>query len=306
MNRRDRARLLAVAGQLIVAAAVVAAAVAARRNYDDVSDVISGASPLLLAAAAAAAAATVGLLAVQWRSSLHAVGAPRPFADVARWFALGQVGKYAPGGIWHVVGQGELARRAEVPARLAYGSVALSNVGIVAGGAAFVALGGLTGSIKGAPWWVAAAGAAALCAIALPPVRRRAGSMLQVGGDGSLSLPAVLRVAVAALPAWTVIGMSTWLVAQSFDTDLSLATVVAAASASWMAGILTLPAPGGLGVREAAFVALVSSQVGTPAATVVAVSSRLVFIAADLVCWVAARLWLTAGARPEASSTAAD
>lgn len=306
MTRRGRDRLLAIAGQCIVALAVAAAVVAAVRNYDAVGDVITDAMPLLLAASAATAAASVGLLALPWGSSLRAVGAERPLGDVARWFAVGQVGKYVPGGIWHVVGQGELARRSGVPARLAYGSVALSNVGIVACGAAFVALGGLAGSIEGAPWWIAAAGTGALCAVALPPVRRRAGSVLHVGDAASLSLSAVLRVAAAALPAWTAIGLTTWLVARSFDADLSPATVVAAASASWLAGILALPAPGGLGVREAAFIALVGPQVGTPAATVVAVSARLVFVAADLACWLAGRLWLSAGARRAASSTAAD
>jgi uncharacterized membrane protein YbhN (UPF0104 family) len=306
LTGRSRARLVAVAGQIIIAIAAVGAAVAARRHYDEVGDVIGEAAPLMLVAATAAAVASVGLLALPWRSSLRAVDADQPLGDVARWFAVGQVGKYVPGGIWHVVGQGELARRAGVPARLAYGSVALSNVGIVACGAAFVALGGLAGWIEGTPWWVAAAGTAALVAIALPPVRRRAGSALNIGDTASLSLVAVLRVAAAALPAWTAIGLTTWLVAGSFEIGLSPATAIAAASASWLAGILTLPAPGGLGVREAAFVALVGSQVGIPAATVVAVSARLVFVAADLICWVVGRLWLSAGALRAASSTAVD
>lgn len=305
MTRPSRGRLFAIAGRLVVAAAVVAAVVSAQRHYDEIGDVIDGANLLLLAAALASAAASIGLLALAWRTSLSSVGTRQPLADVARWFAVGQIGKYVPGGVWHFVGQGELARRAGVPARIAYASVALNNVGIVAGGAALVVVGDLGGAVDGTPWWVAAVGAAALGALSLPPVRRRARRVLKLGDESSLGLRSLLLLAAAALPAWMAIGTTTWLVARSFGTSLPIGTVAVAAIASWLAGILTLPAPGGLGVREAAFVGLTAPLIGASAASVVAVSARLVFVVADVLCWTAGRLWLSAAARRAPSSSAA-
>jgi hypothetical protein len=45
---------------------------------------------------------------------------------VIAWYYSGEIGKYVPGGVWPVVGRGELARRGGVPAGRAYSGVVLS------------------------------------------------------------------------------------------------------------------------------------------------------------------------------------
>jgi uncharacterized membrane protein YbhN (UPF0104 family) len=52
---------------------------------------------------------------------------------------------------------------------------------------------------------------------------------------------------------------------------------------AWLAGLLAVYAPGGLGVREAVLVALLSSRIGAADALVVAAASRLILIFVDVV-----------------------
>jgi uncharacterized membrane protein YbhN (UPF0104 family) len=49
-----------------------------------------------------------------------------------------------------------------------------------------------------------------------------------------------------------------------------------------VAGFLVIVVPSGLGVREAMFVALTQAALGGPTAATVAIVSRLVFVAGDL------------------------
>jgi hypothetical protein len=54
-------------------------------------------------------------------------------------------------------------------------------------------------------------------------------------------------------------------------------------STSWLVGFVVVGVPGGIGVREAVFTSLASPIIGTPLAVSLALLSRVVFIAVDLV-----------------------
>lgn len=69
-------------------------------------------------------------------------------------------------------------------------------------------------------------------------------------------------------------------VARALTPHLDLRQLFFATTLSWLAGLVAIGAPGGLGVREAVFVSLargLSAQV----ATAVAVLARMAFITAD-------------------------
>ena len=51
---------------------------------------------------------------------------------------------------------------------------------------------------------------------------------------------------------------------------------------AWLAGLLAIYAPGGLGVREAVLVALLPGRIGAADALVVAAASRLILILVDV------------------------
>ena len=99
----------------------------------------------------------------------------------------------------------------------------------------------------------------------------------------------VALVARHALP-WLAIGIATWLVALAFAPDAPVVTVVFAGILSWVVGFVVVFAPGGIGVREAAFMAVAAVAMPIGVAATVAIVSRLVFVAADAIGAAAAAL----------------
>ena len=93
----------------------------------------------------------------------------------------------------------------------------------------------------------------------------------------SASLGLVLRY----LPAWFLIGTATWCMARAFDPASDWLTIAPAAMFSWVVGFLLVPVPGGVGVREAAFVALVGGSVPAGIRATIAVVARLAFMLVD-------------------------
>jgi glycosyltransferase 2 family protein len=121
---------------------------------------------------------------------------------------------------------------------------------------------------------------------------------------------ATLTLVVMYVPAWLFIGSATWAVARALGQDVAWLDVAPAAVLSWIVGFVLVPVPGGVGVREAAFVAAVSGMdSGVAAAT--AVLARAVFVLVDAVGALLASGWLarhrlsgTSGANDDTGDTA--
>ena len=86
------------------------------------------------------------------------LGTPVARGRMLAWYFVGELGKYLPGGVWPVLGRGELARRGGVAPARAYASVALSLVTLYLA-AMLVAVGLLPFSLGGR--WSGADGPAA-------------------------------------------------------------------------------------------------------------------------------------------------
>jgi uncharacterized membrane protein YbhN (UPF0104 family) len=290
MQAATRRRWSVALAALIVVAATAGLVRAFATNWVEVRSALRDANWWLLAAGAAGALVAMALIAQRWHATLQALGAQVPLVDGVRWFMTGQMGKYAPGGVLQVVGQGELAARGGVPRRAAYASVILSTV-VLVGGAALVVAGGAALPGTDTPWWAVGVGAAITAVFLEPHLRRllltKAGVQESSGGLAPRRLVALV---VGGVPAWLAIGMSTWLVARAFSPDIGVAPVVVAAVASWLVGIVTLPAPGGIGVREAVLAAALRDDLGAGTATLVAITARMVFLAADVGWFLLARL----------------
>ena len=186
---------------------------------------LADARPAWLVAALVCAATAMVTIALPWKTALRMLGAVADRAAIVAWYFMGEIGKYMPGGIWPVVGRGELAFRGGVPRAAAYASVALSLGALyLAGMLAVVAL--LPLHLGGDH------GAAALWVLVLLPVgvavlhprplglAGGVGRKSSCGGTCSIDVPpwsASLRLVARYVPSWLLIGTATWCIARAFD-----------------------------------------------------------------------------------------
>jgi hypothetical protein len=93
-----------------------------------------------------------------------------------------------------------------------------------------------------------------------------------------------------SVPAWVMVALASLMVSDALHQHAGVGRTMIAAVASWLVGIVTLPAPGGIGVREAVFAAgLAAGGLSTGSAALVALIARLVFVVADVALFLAAR-----------------
>ena len=283
---RIRARyiglLVGVAGFVFVARNLIS-------DWDSVIASAGAADSRYLAVAFVVAALGMLTIAIGWRQSLLALGGRVSIREALRQYFVGELGKYIPGGVWTVVGRGELARSSGLSRVSSYGATLVSIA--IAYLAAIVTAGAtaLIADVGDQDSWLALTPLLAPIAIfALHPRAIRLGLDLvsKLGRRPSgLELPSWvtgIRLMLLHVPAWIAIGIATWLVALSLDaTTPDLANILFAAVISWVAGLLAIPVPGGIGVREAVFAAVATTLSSAGVAAAVAITSRLLFILVD-------------------------
>lgn len=243
--------------------------------------------PWALAAFVVAALGITGI-GMAWRRALALLGIHVSTTRALLWYFVGQLGKYAPGGIWAVVGRGELATREGQGRARAYGAVAVSMAGTWF--AAAIALATIAPFTPDFPTIAAAIVGATVIALGLlfihPSVIHLLLRLLRryIPATPALVIPPwpwSLKFLALHLPSWGAIGLATYLVSVAVGAAAPLPAVAAAAIASWIIGFVVVPVPGGLGVREASFALLASWVTDGPWATV-AIVARVLFMLVDL------------------------
>lgn len=268
-------------------------------NWDETGPVLRSADPWWLAAALLLAAAGMTAIALPWVDVVRLLGARLGRGDAVVLYYVGEIGKYLPGGVWPVVGRGEMAVRGGMRRSVAYSSV-LFSLAVLYLAALLLAAGLLpvvlvSGGSSSTPMLLVLLMPVGL--VALHP--RVLGAVLALGarlirresGVDLPSWPAMIGLVLRYLPAWVLIGSATWAVAKALDAEIGWFEVCFATVLSWSAGFLVAPAPGGVGVREAAFVAVAASLSGGIAAAI-ALCARVVFMVVDAVGAAAAGLVL--------------
>lgn len=290
----------------------------------------------LLAAMLGAAAFAMVWIAAQWeqvmRAMHHGLGTGRA---VAVYF-VGEIGKYLPGGIWPVVGRAELATRQVVGVSMVSAQTvsahtvsapvdapvdrATSYLGVLMS-LAYLFLAGLlcAGAAAGLALSHGLGSPAPLLLLLLLPVGlgclhpgvagrlvaavagrfRRSDAPPLVFPAWRTSVGLVLRY----VPAWAGVMAASWFAAQALDARPGVALLALAACLGWVAGFLVLPAPGGIGAREAVFAAVLGTSVAPGRAAAVATLARLAFVAVDAGGAALSALWL---ARRRAGSAETD
>jgi glycosyltransferase 2 family protein len=280
----DRAseRRVRVLAQVLLVAAAVFVVLRVRSlwhgGHIELADVdwAALAGSFVLAAAGTAAGALI------WLVILDGLGV-KPRLRWAGLFFQAQLGKYIPGSIWQYAGRAAVARTHGIPV----GPVGVSLA--VEFAAAAIAAGSMAALLVG--WW----GALILAAVAV---------LLVAGGRpmrSRLPVSVTIRATLLYLPVWLLLGASFWLCARGLVAVPAgdLALYMGAFAVAWLAGLLAVYAPGGLGVREAVLVALLHGRIGAADALVVAAASRLTLILADVLLAAVSTAALRRRGRPQ-------
>jgi uncharacterized membrane protein YbhN (UPF0104 family) len=289
-----RSRLVNLLGIAIGVAGLVFVAVRIVRDREAIADAVESSEPVWLIVAVVFGLAAMTLLGVNWLLIVRHGGSPAPWRRGLYWFFVGQLGKYVPGGIWPIVGQAELAHRDRIPRPVAYWSTAMSMVATLLGAVAVAAIAGMVSPAGSrlVPILLGVGLIVGLAALASRRIRvalhRLADRVTDRLSGRELRLPEARWFAgmvARYLPVWVLFsGMNIFsarALGASLDADLVI-TLIYATCVSWIAGFVIIGLPGGLGVREAVFIAMTTEPLGAGLAVSVAVISRVVSVAVDL------------------------
>jgi glycosyltransferase 2 family protein len=247
-------------------------------------------NPIGLLASALLVWAMYALLIEAWRLMLRGWGQHIGGWNAARIWTVSSLGKYVPGKVWAVTGMALMARDVGVSPAAATASAILLQALAIGSGALVAGLAGTSALERSHPgisagfWALAGVSGAAVVALLWPPVTRRVARII-AGPIGSAPSPLpILFGLLANLVSWVGYGAALWELARSTlgAPHLTLAAAVGSFAASYVAGLLFLLAPGGLGVREGVMVLMLQEQIGWPTAAGLAVASRLLLTVTEV------------------------
>lgn len=266
-------------------------------------DVARELGPLPVAGSLLAVLAGLLASALVWRALLADLEAPLALRPALHVFFLGQLGKYVPGSVFVVAAQMELGRDQGV-SRSRVGTASLLFMGVmVAAGllAAAVVLPFTSPDALDSYAWVLVVLVLGLVLLAPPVLSRLVAVALQVLRRDPLERPLSWRGTGTALGwalvMWGAYGVHLWLLVRAVPHDAGPSLLLLSTGAyalAWTAGFLFVISPAGAAIREAALVVALSPVLDEPGAVAVALLSRLVMTAGDLV-WGA----VGAAARPD-------
>jgi hypothetical protein len=249
--------------------------------------------PTWIAASVLVVFSTYAVLIEAWRRVVVSMGERLPFLAAARIWFLASFGKYVPGKVWALAGAAVLAQRAGVdPSAAVAGALVLQILSLTSGAAVvamtapdvFQSVGQGSQPVLALVILLSVLGVVALT---WQPVLDWISSLLPSSWPRLRAIsPVVLGAAfVANVVAWCAYGVALLLLTRGLlpVVDLSLPQAIGVFTCSYIVGFLALFAPGGLGPRESVFLLMLSGQVGLKAAAALAIASRLLLTATELI-----------------------
>ncbi|MEO6068488.1 MAG: lysylphosphatidylglycerol synthase domain-containing protein [Gemmatimonadales bacterium] len=276
--------------------ALVAVALAVRdllRQWDQltVQPIVWHLRPGALALAVIAALGTYLVLIDSWRRVLAGYDHTLPFPVAARVWILSNFGKYLPGKLWIIAGMAVMAKEVGVRPTAAVTSAVIMQALALASGAAVGAFapGALAALGPWGAWGATAVAVASVVGLAFLMSTRAMGLLQSLLPAGAPQLEpvrgsALLIGLLGNVIAWLGYGLaSRWLAAGLFDVPaLPVLAASGAFAVSYLAGLLALVVPGGIGVRETIFIVLLRPYIGLPSAVALAIASRLLMTLIEL------------------------
>lgn len=226
---------------------------------------------------------------------LRRLGLPSSFAEALLIWMRSFLVRYAPSGALVIVIRVRERERMSATARDIYTSTAYEQlVALIAGAVACLGAFAAAG-VRPPVLAIVISAAVLILGVAVRPrfFRHWGTRLLDWRGidPGPLLRGRHLIAAVVFnVPGWLATGFGTWLLLRALSTEETpgIAWVTGVYAFSWMIGFLVPLLPGGLGLREATFVALIGKSVGIGPATALALAVRLIatigeFVAIGLV-----------------------
>jgi uncharacterized membrane protein YbhN (UPF0104 family) len=287
----DARRLLRLAGLTISTIAVVWIGFRFARSgaLDLITRVPGSGLSLILAILGAGVVYALALTVLAlswWRLTAGLAGSNPPWRPIIATYAVSQYGKYLPGNVAHY------ALRHAWSRRYGFSHSSLGVASVVEAALLLVAALGLTlladtrhlGRFSMIDPRVAIAllvGLVAMLGVALQFARRRPG--LAHWQVPTLPPTGVIVLCFGCCIAFFIAGAGLLeVLAYPLGIGIdSFAMLLAASAASWAAGFIVIGAPGGLGVREAAFVALAGGALGESQALLLIGLFRMVTFLGD-------------------------
>lgn len=231
--------------------------------------------PAVVAAAAAVAAGEV-VFATVWAVNARGLGGEASVGQgIAAFFASG-LARFVPGAVLAYVSRvGFLSDRTVVPGSTAAGLEAALNI---AAGVAWGAVAVTAGFAVGVGQWAAVGIAVGVVAASLVGARSVPALVKRFAPNAATERITTGRQAgtfAAYSAGWVPVGASILILAPG--DNLALIHAVGAIGIAWLLGLIVVPVPNGLGVREATLVASLGGTIGTDVAAVVALSHRLLW-----------------------------
>lgn len=290
-SRIGWAALLRVVGGVLALVALGLCVRAVWNDWDQISDALRHADWRWVAAGLLASFASMSGLAVLWWSSLRLFGERVTIRQALAWYFVGELGKYLPGGVWAVLGRGEMAQRhgnvsrgtAYATTLISYGVMCISAASVCGLALPFVP----RGSSGGVGWFAATVLLIPIgIAVVHPAVFGRILALGRRATRGKLDMTApgwgqMVRLILVGMPTWVFLGLASWLVAQGLGFHTNVFQIVFASVAAWIIGFLAIPVPAGAGFREGIFVLLCGLGHGPGAA--VALIARVLLLVVDAV-----------------------
>lgn len=256
-------------------------------------------TPLAFGGGILSGALYFGGLAWCWALLLHSVGGGRAETGGAvRVWLLSMLTRYIPGNVWHILSRIALADTLGVAKTHVLTSATIEQVLTILGA---LALAGAT-----LPFWGIAPSIESWLLLLLPVGMlllhpRILGSVLAWAAL-RLRRPALawhyryqeiiwLLLAYTAATFWAGLALALLLWGLTPVTLAQLPLVLGASALSWVVGYLSFLTPSGLGVREAALVALLAQVYPLPVAIVASLLFRLVITLGEMLAVLVA--WLT-------------
>jgi uncharacterized membrane protein YbhN (UPF0104 family) len=213
-------------------------------------------------------------------------------AGAFNWL-VSNVGKYIPGKLFMLAGRVELARRLGVRPAVTISALALEHVGQLVAASPFLLwvvfygfrfqtermwLVLLAALVPAAVFIVRPSLLVAAANIGLRLMRRSSLQAAPGPGDSAILFAIYFT-------CWLAYGASgvALIEALGFGPVVSVVDIIAAFVAAWMIGFLSFITPGGIGVREAVLVVLLSATLSTPQAITVALLARLTWTLVEMV-----------------------
>jgi uncharacterized membrane protein YbhN (UPF0104 family) len=243
-----------------------------------------------------------------WRALLASLGSPLPVPGTARILFLGQLGKYLPGSVWPVLAQMELGKTYRVPRhRSASASVLVMLLSLLTGLLTALVMLPFTGTSS--YLWAFAVTPILLACLHPRVLNKLMSRLLGLARQPPLEHPLSGRTLAVALgwsfAVWICNGVQIWLLTIRLGAPIgsSLLLAIGGYAFAWSVGFIVVFAPAGVGPREVMLVTTLSPVLGAGGATAVALVSRALTIAGDLLTAVAAGAWRR---RPLAAAYPAD